>query len=120
MKQASNRLPVETQSQRRSRQFHVLHLYRVRARDVGLDGNEDGEVSCSTCHKSFEPIDRETPVTTCGRCHNGNSGQVASVENRTILAGDEPNCTSCHVQHVRQPRHWNSRLLVSRKDSTLD
>ena len=37
----------------------------------GLKGNAEGELSCSSCHKTFNPIDRETPRTTCGDCHNG-------------------------------------------------
>jgi hypothetical protein len=29
---------------------------------------------------------------------------------------DQPNCTSCHVQHVQDKRHWNPALLgVDRK-----
>lgn len=109
LKEASERLPVETDDQWRSRQFHVLHIYRVRARDVGLEGNADGEVSCSTCHKSFEPIDRTTPITTCGRCHNG--GQVAGPDKNKLIKEGAPNCTSCHIQHVKQPGHWNSTLI---------
>jgi hypothetical protein len=89
-----------------------LHLYRVRTREVGLEGNADGEASCSTCHKSFEPIDRTTPVTTCGRCHNG--GQVAGPDKNKLLEEGAPNCTSCHIQHVKQPRHWNSTLIAQK------
>src|SRR5688500_967383 len=45
---------------RRSAEYHALHIHRVKL--VGdLKGNPDGEVSCSTCHNSFNPIDRETP-----------------------------------------------------------
>jgi len=112
MMRARQRLPNETDDQWRSRQFHVLHLYRVRAREVGLGGNADGEMSCSSCHKSFDPIDRTTPVTTCVRCHNGNQGQAASSGAGQLIGDDAPNCTSCHRQHVRQPRHWNARLLA--------
>lgn len=105
-------LPAESEDQLRSHQFHFLHLYRVSARDVGLDGNADGEMSCSSCHKSFDPIDRTTPATTCARCHNGNNGQVASSGKGPLIAEGAPNCTSCHVQHVWQPRHWNPKLLA--------
>lgn len=113
MKQANNRLPAEKEEQWRKRQFHFVHLYRVRARDVGLEGNADGEMSCSSCHKSIDPIDRTTPATTCGLCHNGNNGQVASSGGAPLIASGSPNCSSCHVQHARQPRHWNPRLLAS-------
>ncbi|HEX8685154.1 MAG TPA: FHA domain-containing protein, partial [Pyrinomonadaceae bacterium] len=58
---------------RRSAEYHALHLHRVKVVG-GLAGNRDDEVSCSTCHKNFNPIDRETPPKTCGTCHNGDRG----------------------------------------------
>jgi hypothetical protein len=30
-----------------------------------------------------------------------------------VIASDKPNCTSCHVQHTRDKRHWNPNLLAS-------
>ncbi len=94
---------------RRSAQFHALHLYRVRTTG-GLAGVE-GEVSCSTCHKSYgAALDRETPRTTCAACH---SGKTDAQTGRALLAPDAANCTSCHVQHVRDKRHWNSSLLAA-------
>ena len=96
------RLPSDTDENWRSKQFHALHVQRVRA--GGLAGNPEGELSCSSCHKSSNPIDRETPRTTCGTCHNG---RLELGTNRVIIAKDKPNCTSCHVQHVRDKRHWN-------------
>jgi pSer/pThr/pTyr-binding forkhead associated (FHA) protein len=96
------RLPSDTEEKWRTKQFHALHLHEVRAN--GLPGNADGEVSCSTCHKSFQPLDRETPRTTCGHCHNG---RAEPGTNRILIAKDQPNCTSCHVQHVKDKRHWN-------------
>ena len=59
------RLPADTEEEWRSKQFHALHVQRVRA--GGLLGNREGELSCSSCHKTFNPIDRETPRTTCGK-----------------------------------------------------
>jgi Class III cytochrome C family len=112
MKRARERMPGETEDQWRSRQFHALHVYRVLVRDVGLSGNQDGEMSCSSCHSSFNPIDRVTPATTCARCHNGNNGQVDSLGQHTLIADNAPNCSSCHVQHVKEPGHWNPKLLA--------
>jgi pSer/pThr/pTyr-binding forkhead associated (FHA) protein len=102
------RLPEETDGQWRSKQFHGVHVYRVKG-TAGLEANADGQLSCSSCHKSFNPIDRETPRTTCGNCHNG---KVEPGSGRQLIASNKPNCTSCHVQHVRSPRHWNPGLLA--------
>lgn len=112
LKRARVRNAGETDDDWRSRQFHALHLNRVRVENVGLkDGNKTGDLSCSNCHKSFAPIDLKTPQTTCASCHNGNHGQVASVGQRPLLADDAPNCSSCHIQHIKTPGHWNPRLL---------
>jgi len=105
---AVTRLPTDTDETWRSKQFHALHVQRVRAN--GLQGNPQGELSCSSCHKSFNPIDRKTPRTTCGNCHNGRSEPGT---NRVLIAKDKPNCTSCHVQHVKDKRHWNPSLLAA-------
>jgi FHA domain-containing protein len=104
---AVERLPSDTDDAWRSRQFHALHLLRVRAN--GLPANSDDELSCSSCHKSFSPIDRQTPRTTCGGCHNG---FLEVGTNRVLVARDKPNCISCHVQHVKDKRHWNPSLLA--------
>lgn len=98
---AFTRSPSETDDQWRSKQFHALHLYRVRA-VKGLAGNADGELSCSSCHKSFNPIDRDTPRLTCAVCHNGETDNQTG---RTLISPDQPNCTSCHVQHIKNTRH---------------
>jgi hypothetical protein len=103
------RLPEDTDDKWSSKQFHALHVQRVRAN--GLPGNQSGELSCSSCHKTFNPIDRETPRTTCGTCHNG---RLDSATNRILIAADKPNCTSCHVQHVKDKRHWNPSLMAGR------
>jgi pSer/pThr/pTyr-binding forkhead associated (FHA) protein len=103
------RLPAETEEQWHSKQFHALHVQRVKK--VGeMTGNARGELSCSSCHKSFDQIDRETPRTTCANCHNG---KVEPGSQRQLIAINQPNCTSCHVQHVKDKRHWNPSLLVS-------
>jgi pSer/pThr/pTyr-binding forkhead associated (FHA) protein len=106
---AVTRLPVDTDETWRSKQFHALHVLRVRAN--GLPGNSDGELSCSSCHKTFNPIDRQTPKTTCGQCHNG---RLEFGTNRIVIAKDQPNCTSCHVQHIKDKRHWNPSLLAAK------
>ena len=31
---------------------------------------------------------------------------------QTLVAAGAPNCVSCHVQHVKDKRHWNPKLLV--------
>ena len=101
------RLPEDTDEKWSSKQFHALHVGRVLAN--GLPGNADKELSCSSCHRTFNPIDRQTPRTTCGNCHNG---RVELGTNRILIAKDKPNCTSCHVQHVKDKRHWNQSLLA--------
>jgi pSer/pThr/pTyr-binding forkhead associated (FHA) protein len=103
------RLPVDSDEQWRSKQFHALHVQRVKS-FAPLPANAEGQLSCSSCHKSFNPIDRETPRTTCGACHNG---KVEPGTNRVLIASNQPNCTSCHVQHVKDKRHWNPGLLAA-------
>ncbi|MGB9179264.1 MAG: FHA domain-containing protein [Pyrinomonadaceae bacterium] len=101
------RLPSDTDDKWRSKQFHTIHLYRVRPVE-GIQGNKEGEMSCSSCHKSFTPVDRETPRTTCAVCHNG---QDKAFTQRAVIAADQPNCVSCHVQHIKDKRHWNPTLM---------
>jgi hypothetical protein len=105
---AVTRVAGDTDEKWRSKQFHALHVQRVHALP-GLTANPEGELSCSSCHKTFNPIDRETPRTTCAACHNG---RVEPRSNRVVIAKDKPNCTSCHVQHVKDKRHWNPALLA--------
>jgi len=102
------RLPTDTEDKWISKQFHALHSQRVKV-VAGLSGNAQGQLSCSSCHKSFDPIDRETPRTTCGLCHNGKVGVGA---NQTSIDANKPNCTSCHVQHVHDSRRWGTSLLA--------
>jgi hypothetical protein len=100
---------------RRSAEYHALHLHRVRVTG-GLPGNRDGEVSCSTCHKNFNPIDRETPRQTCAVCHNGDRGGKFE----RVLADDKANCISCHVQHPLARREWGRALLNDLTAATPD
>jgi hypothetical protein len=79
------RLASDSDEKWRSNQFHALHDQRVKV-VAGIMGNNEGRLSCNSCHKSFDPIDRETPKTTCATCHNKQNGA--------------PDCTSCHVQHI--------------------
>lgn len=111
---AVSRLPADNDQQWRSKEFHALHVKRVRA-SGGLAGDQEGHLSCSSCHNSFSPIDRTTPRQTCGICHNG---RIDSMDKRPLIAADKPNCTSCHVQHVKDKRHWYSSLISS-ADSSL-
>lgn len=89
------RLPTDSDDKWRSNQFHALHDQRVRV-VAGMKGNSEGRLSCSSCHNSFDPLDRTTPRTTCAACHNTN---------------DQPNCTSCHVQHIKDTRRWANTML---------
>jgi len=102
------RLPTESDEEWHRGQFHALHVHRVWAA-AGMEANAEGELSCSSCHKTPKPIDRETPRTTCGACHNGS---VQPQTNRVLIAADKPNCYSCHVEHVKDKRHWNPALLA--------
>jgi hypothetical protein len=109
---AVKRLPTETDDEWRSKQFHALHVQRVKS-FASIPANAEGQLSCSSCHKTFNPIDRQTPRTTCATCHNG---KTEPGSNRVLIASNQPNCTSCHVQHVKDKRHWNPELLA---DATL-
>lgn len=107
------RSPADTEQQWRNKQFHALHLYRIRSTDgiagIRLDdaaGNTK-VLSCSSCHKSFVPVDRATPRTTCAACHNN---EIFEPNVRQANAGT-PSCTSCHVQHVRDV-HWRPKLFA--------
>lgn len=89
------RLPTDSDQKWRNNQFHALHDQRVRLAP-GMKGNAEGRLSCSSCHNSLNPIDRETPRTTCAACH---------------VKDAKPNCTSCHVQHILDKRRWSASML---------
>jgi len=89
------RQPTDSDDKWRSNQFHALHDQRVKIAP-GMKGNSEGRLSCSSCHQSFEPLDRTTPRTTCANCH---------------VTDGQPNCTSCHVQHILDTRRWSASML---------
>jgi hypothetical protein len=91
----TTRQPADSDDKWRSNQFHALHDQRVKLAP-GLKGNSEGRLSCSSCHESFEPLDRTTPKTTCASCH---------------VKDGKPNCTSCHVQHILDERRWSASML---------
>ena len=109
---AALKLPTDTENQWRSKQFHAMHLYRVVATGgvtgVAAAATSPPVLSCSSCHRSFNPIDREFPRRTCDQCHTG----LTDVSKQTKIAAGVPNCVSCHVQHPKDKRHWNPDLLV--------
>lgn len=111
---AALRLPTDTEQQWRNKQFHALHLYRVKATGnvTGVVNETTGTepvLSCPSCHKkSVFPPDRESPRETCGQCHSGMTDSLG----QTLVAKDAPNCVSCHVQHVKDKRHWDPKILV--------
>ena len=109
------RLPTDDDAKWKSKQFHALHSERVKV-GPGIQGNALGQLSCSSCHKSFDPIDRVTPRTTCGSCHNG---LVQPETNRVLIANDKSNCTSCHVQHIKDKRRWGDQFLSSTQPAGL-
>jgi hypothetical protein len=97
---------------RLSRQFHTIHVSRLKAPE-GVKGDARGLVSCSSCHKSFNPVDRETPRQTCAACHT----TPADAKGRDMRFGvGSANCISCHVQHPYSSGRWNEFLT----DDALD
>ena len=101
---------TDVEQKRRMMEFHTLHMYRVKAPE-GFAANSEGEMSCSSCHKSFvaNNVDRATPASTCGKCHNGDRGGKFE----KVLNADQPNCISCHVQHTKGRREWGQTLLAN-------
>lgn len=91
----TSRQSTDTDEKWRSNQFHALHDQRVRIAP-GMKGNSEGKLSCSSCHNSFDPADVATPRTLCANCH---------------VTDGKPNCTSCHVQHLVDPKRWNASML---------
>lgn len=103
-----------------SRHFHTIHVGRLKAAN-GVKGDTRGLVSCSTCHNSFDPIDRTTPKQTCAACHT----TAVDAADRDQRFGTVPaNCISCHVQHPYSAGRWNEFLtddaLRRRKDAVVD
>lgn len=93
------RVKEESDQEVLSRQFHAAHVSRLEA-PSGMPADSKGRVSCSTCHTSFDPVDRVTPRQTCAACHN----------NTAEGAQGEVNCISCHVQHPFSTSRWDGFL----------
>lgn len=110
------RAAADTEQMRRSKEFHAVHLYRV-APVPGMKTGTDGAMSCSSCHSSFAPLDRETPRQTCAQCHNGYTDVRTG---RTLIAENESNCVSCHVQHYYDRNRWNEYLTRSTAANRAD
>ncbi len=100
----------ESEQVRRSREFHVLHGGRLEAPD-GMTADQNGRVSCSSCHTSFTPVDKETPRQTCAACHS-------TAETKEV------NCVSCHVQHPFDTNRWSEFLgeqaIAHRRSNIID
>src|SRR5687768_2597520 len=92
-----------------SRQFHTIHVGRLTA-PAGVTGDSRGLVTCSSCHSSFNPVDRKTPRETCAACH---TSTATSAVHDTRFAPGTINCISCHVQHPFSTRRWSEFLTES-------
>lgn len=104
---------------RLSRYFHTIHVGRLKApENLGVKGDKRGLVSCSSCHNSFDLIDRTTPRQTCAACHTTAADAVGRDERFGAAAA---NCISCHVQHPYSAGRWKEFLtddaLNRRKDA---
>jgi pSer/pThr/pTyr-binding forkhead associated (FHA) protein len=104
---------------RLSRHFHTVHTARLKT-PPGLKGDKKGLVSCSTCHNSFDPVDRETPRQTCAACHTTAAGATDRDQRFGVVAA---NCISCHVQHPFSGGRWSEFLtedaLKRRRDAVV-
>ncbi len=90
----------------RNKQFHAIHMFRLSP-DASMTTDKSGAISCSTCHKSFNPVDRETPKQTCVKCH---TGYVDKLTGQTLVPAGQQNCLSCHVQHQYDKNRWGGQL----------
>ncbi len=104
---------------RLSRHFHTVHTARLKT-PPGLKGDKKGLVSCSTCHNSFDPVDRTTPRQTCAACHTTAEGATDRDQRFGVVAA---NCISCHVQHPFSGGRWSEFLtedaLKRRRDAVV-
>ncbi len=103
----------DTEQTRRSKDFHAIHISRLTPPN-GVPTDAKGVMSCSSCHKSFDPVDRETPRQTCAVCHNGYTDKQSG---RVLVADNQANCVSCHVQHFYDKNRWREFLTASTKAS---
>ncbi len=93
---------------RLSRHFHAIHVARLNA-PAGVKGDGKGLVSCSTCHNSFDPIDRVTPRQTCAACHTTAAADSSRDQRFGVVSA---NCISCHVQHPYSTGRWSEFLTA--------
>ena len=100
-----------------SRQFHTVHLYRLKAPE-GIKGDKRGLMSCSSCHEQLTPVDTVKPRQTCAVCHT-TTGNVEGRDAR--FTGSPVNCISCHVQHPYSGNRWSEFMtddaINRRKDA---
>ena len=91
---------------RLSRQFHTIHLYRMKVPE-GIKGDKRGLVTCSSCHETFgiNNLDTTTPRQTCAVCHSA-TAQDAGRNSRSATSASS-NCISCHVQHPYSAERWS-------------
>lgn len=101
----------DNEQMRRVKDFHAVHISRLTP-PAGMKTDSSGVMSCSSCHNSFDPIDRETPKQMCAVCHNG---YVDRQTDRVLISRDRPNCVSCHVQHYYDKNRWREFLTDSTK-----
>jgi hypothetical protein len=106
----------DNEQTRLSKQFHAIHVFRLTSNGA-IQTDDGGRISCSSCHKSFDPIDRETPRQTCGICHNG---MIESASGDVIFAPNEANCVSCHVQHPYSQRRWREFLTEDARKQSIN
>jgi predicted CXXCH cytochrome family protein len=103
---------------RLSRHFHTIHVARLTV-PKGMKGDSRGLVSCSSCHESFDPIDRDTPKETCSACHT--TSPDPGDRDKRFGANASANCISCHVQHPFSGGRWSEfvteEALKRRKDA---
>lgn len=106
-------VPSDTRNWRNV-QFHGIHLYRVRV-PFNVKGIEDVDstnhvMSCSSCHRTGyigARLDRDSPRTTCSKCHTNLFFERAEAK---LPSANGPSCTSCHVQHIKDT-HWTPQLF---------
>lgn len=100
----------------RNAQFHALHVNRIRVVS-GITGIADIDtgnqvLSCSSCHKTGymgASVDRNSPRSTCERCHTAEFFERPSA----AIKPGTPSCSSCHVQHIRD-ENWASALRAAK------
>ncbi len=103
---------------RLSRHFHTIHVARLKA-PPGVKGDSHGLVSCSSCHNSFDPVDRVTPEQTCAVCHTARADAAVRDE---LFSPAAANCLSCHIQHPYSAGRWNEFLTadaLNRRNDTV-